>query len=84
MLTDQPGIQEMTVTVSEWTAAQASLTEAHKSLDKEQVPILAARLLATFRLLSGDSCGVVSYSYHIGRLSSPLFSDNRCEPVSLL
>ncbi len=55
VVADQAGNQEMTVTVSEWTAAQATLTEALKSLDKEQMPILAARLLETVRLLSGDS-----------------------------
>ncbi|MBW4080314.1 response regulator [Paenibacillus sp. S150] len=55
VLTDSAETHGNPAGVTEWTAAQASLAEALKSLDKEQLPVLAGKLLETVRLLSGDS-----------------------------
>ncbi|WP_256700835.1 response regulator [Paenibacillus sp. P46E] len=65
VLADREGHQEGPRAVAEWTAAQASLTDALKSLDMEQLPVLAGRLLETVRVLSGDSRNqAVSHVYN--------------------
>ncbi|WP_379151620.1 response regulator [Paenibacillus sp. sgz5001063] len=65
VLADRTHYQETTVAISDWIAAQASLMDALKSMDKEQLPVLAGRLLETIRLLSGDSRNqAVSHVYN--------------------